>query len=161
EVVMAEGVPFNWETFPDYLDALDQRQSDVDFAAQLPHSPLRVYVMGARGANLEPPTDADLSEMRRLTTQAIEAGALGVSTSRSLFPRFRSGQTAPSVKTELDELLALAAGLKDAGTGVFQIIPNTEIDPVGEMKILKTVCGAAGRPLNFSLVTSGPNWRHY
>jgi len=83
EVVMVEGVPFNWETFPEYLDALEKRESDIDFAAQLPHSPLRVYVMGERGANLEPPTDDDLSEMRRLTKEAIEAGALGVTTSRS------------------------------------------------------------------------------
>ena len=86
-------------------------------AAQLPHSPLRVYVMGKRGADLEPPTEGDLSEMRRLTFEAIEAGALGVTTSRSLSHRFRDGRPAPSTKTELDELLALAAGLKDAGKG--------------------------------------------
>ena len=63
EVVMADGVPWNWESFTDYLDALDQRESDVDFATQLPHSPLRVYVMGERGAN-EPATDEDLVTMR-------------------------------------------------------------------------------------------------
>ncbi len=161
EVVMAEGVPFNWETFPDYLDALDKRRSDVDFATQLPHSPLRVYVMGERGANLEPPTEDDLKEMRRLTTEAIKAGALGVTTSRSLFHRFRSGKTAPSVKTEVDELLALAGGLRDAGAGVFQMIPNTEANPPQEIAVLRAVAKAAGRPLNFSLVTSGPDWRKY
>ena len=58
EVVMSAGVPFNWETFPDYLDALDRREGDTDFAAQLPHSPLRVFVMGERGVNLEPPTES-------------------------------------------------------------------------------------------------------
>jgi N-acyl-D-amino-acid deacylase len=71
---MAEGVPWNWESFPDYLDALEQRHADIDFAAQLPHSPLRVYVMGVRGANLEPPTEQDLREMRRLMREAIVAG---------------------------------------------------------------------------------------
>src|SRR5262245_3450841 len=82
EAVMAEGVPFDWESFPDYLDALAERRTDVDFAAQLPHSPLRVYVMGERAADGEPPTDADLAEMRRLVAEAVRAGALGVSTSR-------------------------------------------------------------------------------
>ena len=82
EVVMTTGIPWTWETFPEYLDALEQRQSDIDFAAQLPHSPLRVYVMGERGANLEPPTHEDLTEMRRLTAEAILAGGLGVTTSR-------------------------------------------------------------------------------
>jgi len=106
EIVMSEGVPWNWESFTDYLDALDQRASDIDFATQLPHSPLRVYVMGERGAN-EPATGEDLAMMRRLVAEAIKAGALGVSTSRNLFHRFRSGKLAPSVKTEIDELLAL------------------------------------------------------
>jgi N-acyl-D-aspartate/D-glutamate deacylase len=75
EVVMAEGLPWNWESFPEYLDALEARQADADFAAQLPHSPLRVYVMGGAGAALEPPTQAHLDEMRRVIAQAIRAGA--------------------------------------------------------------------------------------
>jgi len=95
EVVMATGVPWNWETFPDYLDTLERRESDIDFAAQLPHSPLRVYVMGQRGADLEPPTEAELAEMRRLTREAVEAGALGVSTSRNVAHRTKAGQYVP------------------------------------------------------------------
>jgi len=75
EVVMAAGVPFNWETFPEYLDAIEERHADVDFAAQLPHSPLRVYVMGQRGADLEAPTDAELADMTRITAQAVGAKA--------------------------------------------------------------------------------------
>ena len=84
EVVMTEGLPWNWETFPEYLDALAARSFDVDVAAQLPHSALRVFVMGERAATQEPPTAQDLASMRQLTTQAIHAGALGVSTSRNL-----------------------------------------------------------------------------
>jgi N-acyl-D-amino-acid deacylase len=118
-VVMTEGIPRDWETFPEYLDALDRRRMDIDFAAQLPHSPLRVYVMGERGASLEPPTRQDLDEMRRITSQAIRAGAIGVSTSRAFVHRFADGRPAPSVNTEEDELMALADGLKDAGSGVF------------------------------------------
>ena len=164
EVVMAAGVPFNWNSFPDYLDALDQRVSDVDFAAQIPHSPLRVFVMGERGANLEPPTLEDLVEMRRLVTEAVKAGALGVASSRNLFHRFRSGELAPSVTTELDEVLALAEGLKDAGAGTFQCNPNLDNDARDEMKIFRTIAQQAGVPVTFSLIampTQPQNWDRY
>ena len=163
EVVMADGVPWNWESFTDYLDALDQRESDVDFATQLPHSPLRVYVMGERGAN-EPATDEDLVTMRRMVTEAIKAGALGVSTSRNLFHRFRSGKLAPSVKTEAEELCALAGGLKDAGAGVFQLNPNIDTDAAGEIEMFRTIAEAAQRPVNFSLIavpSRMENWDAY
>jgi N-acyl-D-amino-acid deacylase len=152
DVVMTAGVPWNWETFPDYLDALDQRQADVDFGAQLPHSPLRVYVMGERGSNLEPPTTADLEAMQRLTTEAILAGALGVTSSRSLSHRLRDGTPAPSVPTEVSELLALARGLADAGTGVFQLIPNVFTSAADEFKVLEALVEASGRPLSFSMI---------
>jgi len=152
EVVMTEGVPFNWETFPDYLDALEKRESDIDFAAQLPHSPLRVYVMGERGASLEPPTQEDLSEMRRLTKEAIEAGALGVTTSRSYAHQFRDGRPAPSVKTEDQEVLALAAGLRDAGKGVFQMVPSYDVTATERMGLLHDIARTSGRPVSFTFM---------
>jgi N-acyl-D-aspartate/D-glutamate deacylase len=164
EVVMAEGVPFNWSSFPEYLDALDQREADVDFATQIPHSPLRVYVMGERGANLEPPTLEDLVEMRRCVSEAVKAGALGVASSRNLFHRFRSGELAPSVTTELDEVLALAEGLKDAGAGVFQCNPNLDNDAETELKVFRTIAQQTGRPVTFSLIampTRPENWGRY
>ena len=164
EVVMAAGVPFNWNSFPDYLDALDQRESDVDFATQIPHSPLRVFVMGERGANLEPPTLEDLVEMRRCVSEAVKAGALGVASSRNLFHRFRSGEFAPSVTTELDEVLALAEGLKDAGAGVFQCNPNLDNDAETEMKIFRTIAETTGCPVTFSLIATPfrtENWGRY
>ena len=163
-VVMAEGVPWNWESFPDYLDALEQRHADVDFAAQLPHSPLRVYVMGERGAAMEPPTDEDLQRMREITAEAVRAGALGVTTSRNLSHRFRDGTPAPSVNTEADELLALASGLRDAGAGVFQLIPNLEATADTQAALMKRIVEESGRPLSFSLIpdfrTKG-NWPIY
>ncbi|WP_313808414.1 D-aminoacylase [Sphingobium sp.] len=164
EVVMAAGVPFNWETFPDYLDALDQRVSDVDFATQIPHSPLRVFVMGERGANLEPATQDDLAEMRRHVSEAVKAGALGVASSRNLFHRFRSGELAPSVTTELDEVLALAEGLRDAGEGTFQCNPNLDNDAEDELKIFRAIAEQAGVPVTFSLIsiaTRLENWHRY
>lgn len=162
EVVMAKGVPFNWETFPDYLDALEKRESDIDFAAQLPHSPLRVYVMGERGANLEPPTDEDLQEMRRLTKEAIQAGAVGVSTSRSYAHQFRDGRPAPSVNTEDQEILALAEGLRDAGKGVFQMVPSYDVTAAERMNLLRDIAETSGRPVSFTFMQTpkGPeDWQ--
>ena len=156
EVVMTEGVPFNWETFPEYLDALEQRESDIDFAAQLPHSPLRVYVMGERGANLEPPTQEDLAEMRRLTAEAVEAGALGVTTSRSYAHQFRDGRPAPSVKSEDQEVLALAQGLRDAGKGVFQMVPSYDVTAAERMDLLDDIARTSGRPVSFTFMQT-PN----
>lgn len=152
EVVMAEGLPWNWETFPEYLDALDARQFDIDVAAQLPHSALRVYVMGARAASGEAPTADDLAAMRRLTTQAIAAGALGVTTSRNMMHRTKAGDLAPSLFSDEDELGALADGLKDAGRGVFQIIPAPMGDAVSEFALMRRLAERSGRPLSYSLI---------
>jgi N-acyl-D-amino-acid deacylase len=163
DVVMSAGVPFNWESFPDYLDALDRRPSDIDFCAQLPHSPLRVFVMGERALS-EHATADDRAEMRRLTCEAIEAGAFGVSSSRNLFHRFRSGALAPSVNSAEEELLALAAGLRDAGAGVFQCNPVIDADAREELALFERITEASGRPLNFSLTwypVRPENWDRY
>ncbi len=152
EVVMTQGLPWDWETFPDYLDALDRRIFDIDIAAQVPHSALRVYVMGERGAAREPPTAADLAAMRALTTEAILAGALGVSTSRNMLHRSRSGDLAPSLHSQEDELRALALGLRDAQAGVFQLIPEVFGDAAQEFALMRRLAETAGRPLSFSLV---------
>ncbi|MDR3510621.1 MAG: amidohydrolase family protein [Caulobacteraceae bacterium] len=152
EIVMTRGLPWNWETFPDYLDALERRELDIDVAAQVPHSALRVYVMGERGAAREPPTSRDLQEMRRLTAEAVRAGAIGVSTSRNMLHRSRSGALAPSLYSEKDELEALALGLRDANAGVFQVIPEVFGDAKAEFQLMKALAQTSGRPLSFSLV---------
>ncbi|MBR0898937.1 amidohydrolase family protein [Bradyrhizobium tropiciagri] len=165
EVVMTKGLPWNWETFPQYLDALEVRQLDVDVAAQVPHSALRVYVMGERAASREPPTSEDLAQMRALTTEAIRAGALGVSTSRNILHRTVAGELAPSLHSEEEELLSLAAGLNDAGAGVFQIIPDIIGDAQSEFGLMRRIAAASRRPLSFSLLqmaTGDPSaWRNY
>ncbi|WP_380871970.1 amidohydrolase [Sphingomonas sp. DBB INV C78] len=155
EAVMAEGLPWTWESFPDYLDMLDTRRSDVDFAAQLPHAPVRVHVMGERGARREPATDADLEAMTRIVQEAVSAGALGVTTSRSLAHRTREGELAPTVTSEERELQALAQGLKLANAGVFQLIPGAQdgaADPAEEMALFRRITQTSGRPLSFSLL---------
>ena len=154
ELVMTEGIPWNWETFPEYLDALDARETDVDFAAQLPHSAVRVFVMGERGAAREQASAEDLAAMRGIVREAVEAGALGVTTSQSHGHRTVDGDLAPSVDAAQAELLALAQGLADAGTGVFQLIPNSQYgcDPVEEMALFRRIVTTSGRPLSFSLL---------
>ncbi len=163
ELVMTEGLPWNWETFPEYLDALDQRRLDIDVAAQLPHSALRVFVMGERGARREPATAEDLARMRALTTEAIRAGALGVTTSRNIIHRTRAGELAPSLNSAETELLALAGGLKDAGSGVYQIIADIFGDETTEFGLIRRLAEASGRPTSFTLmqfsVGDGQGWR--
>lgn len=155
EAVMTAGLKWDWKSFPSYLNVLAARRSDIDFGAQIPHSPIRVFVMGARGADHEPPTGEDLSQMTDIVAEGIAAGAVGVSSSLSLSHRTRAGKAAPSVFTEVDELVALGLGLRKAGAGVFQISPRTvvdEIDPVVEMANLRRVAEASGRPLSFTLL---------
>jgi hypothetical protein len=120
------GLPWNWETFPEYLDALDARQFDIDIAAQLPHSALRVYVMGERGANREPATREDIARMAVIAKGAVEAGALGFSTSRTLNHRTSDGQPTPTLTAGEDELEGIALGLKAAGKGVLQFVLRDE-----------------------------------
>ncbi len=165
EVVMVEGLPWNWETFPEYLNALEQRQLDIDVAAQIPHSALRVYVMGERAARKEPPTAGDLAAMRALVAEGIRAGAFGVTTSRNVMHRTRAGDLAPSLYSDIDELCALAEGLNDADGGVFQIIPAPAEPAEVEFPILREVAEKSGRPISFTLLDvpgqPGEGWRYH
>src|SRR5262249_42648514 len=126
-----EGLNWSWESFGQYLDALDKRPRDVDLGAQLPHGALRVFVMGERAARLEEATPEEVAEMRALTTEAMKAGALGFSTSRTLNHRTVKGDPTPSLRASEAELLGIALGMKDAGSGVIEFIsdfntPNPE-----------------------------------
>ncbi len=162
EAVMSEGLPWNWETFPEYLDAIEQRHADIDFAAQLPHNPLRVYVMGQRGADCEPPSAQDLAQMRALTTEAMRAGAIGVTTTRHLAHRYRDGRNVPTVSSEVDELLALAEGLREAGTGVIEMLGDDRISGEDTIALLRLLAKTSGRPLSFTLTqpaNGSDRWR--
>ncbi|MFN3748348.1 MAG: N-acyl-D-amino-acid deacylase family protein [Sphingorhabdus sp.] len=163
EVVMVDGLPWNWETFPDYLDALEQRELDVDVATQVPHSAVRIFVMGERAARHEPPTAEDLEQMRALVKEAIEAGAFGVTTSRNMMHRTRAGELAPSLYSEFDELCALMDGLVEANAGVFQMIPAPSNDAGEEFALLRGLAEHGKRPVSFTLLDvpnqPGPGWR--
>jgi len=151
-VVMTDGLPWDWETFPEYLDALDTRRRDIDVAAYLPHSPLRVYVMGQRGADREPAGVEDLALMRKLAAEAIEAGALGVASSRFALHKTGSGAPIPTYDAARDEIAAIAAGVAEAGGGLLQFIPD--IPAGGYEHVLQQVFEVAtdaGLPVTFSL----------
>lgn len=148
--VLTEGLPWNWESFPDYLDALAARRFDVDIGAQLPHAALRVYVMGERGANREPATPADIAAMAELAEAAVQAGALGFSTSRTLNHRTSDGQPTPTLTAGEDELTGIAMGLARAGKGVLQVVSDFA-DPLAEFAMLRRIVEASRRPLSFSL----------
>lgn len=161
-VVMTDGLPWTWQTFPEYLDALAARRLDIDVAAYLPHSPLRVYVMGQRGADREPATPADLARMRELAAEAVRAGALGFASSRFAFHKTESGSPIPSYDAGRDELEAIFAGVVDGGGGLIQFVPD--IPAGGFEKVLGQVfdvAGEAGLPVTFSLLTGNvgdPLW---
>ena len=158
-----EGLKWNWESFAEYLDAVESRPHDIDIAAQLPHGALRVYVMGERGAKLEAATEEDIAQMRKLTADAMRAGALGFSTSRTLNHKTVKGDPTPSLRATEAELAGIAQGMKDAGTGVFEMISDfNQPDMLTEFGMIRRIVEGSGRPLTLSLAqghSSSQGWR--
>ena len=161
-VVMTDGLPWTWETFPEFMDALDAGKRDIDVAAYLPHSPLRVYVMGERGANREPATAEDLAKMRALAKEAMDVGALGFASSRLTIHKTESGAPIPSYDAAREEIEEIARGVVDGGGGLLQFVPD--IPAGGYQPVLQTVFDVAedvGLPVTFTLVvanTGDPTW---
>ncbi len=161
-VVMTDGLPWSWETFPQYMDALEAGRRDIDVAAYLPHSPLRVYVMGQRGADRERATAEDLAKMRALAKEAIEIGALGFASSRLTIHKTESGSPIPSYDAAREEIEEIARGVVDAGGGLLQFVPD--IPAGGYQPVLQTVFDVAedvGLPVTFTLVVANsgdPTW---
>jgi N-acyl-D-amino-acid deacylase len=161
-VVMTDGLPWTWETFPEYLDALEAGRRDIDVAAYLPHSPLRVYVMGQRGADREPATADDLAKMRALAKEAIEIGALGFASSRLTIHKTESGSPIPSYDAAREEIEEIARGVVDAGGGLLQFVPD--IPTGGYQPVLQTVFDVAedvGLPVTFTMIVTNsgePSW---
>lgn len=152
EPVLTEGLPWNWQSFPDYLDRLDARRFDIDVATQVPHAALRVFVMGARGAAREPATEADRTEMARLAAEGIRAGALGFSTSRTLNHQTVDGQPTPTLDASEDELMAIARAIGETGQGWLQVISDfgETIEP--EFTMLRRLVAASGRPMTTTVL---------
>lgn len=158
--VLAEGVAFDWESFSQYLDALAATPRIMDIGAQMPHAALRFYVMGDRGADHgEEPSAGEIARMGELLEQALRAGALGFSTSRTIKHRAKDGRPTPSLSAHEPELFGLAQAMHRAGRGVIEV--NSDFGP-GEFEIMRAAAGIAGRPLSVLLlqVNNAPDlWR--
>ncbi|HEX4127343.1 MAG TPA: amidohydrolase family protein [Acidimicrobiales bacterium] len=164
---LAEGIEWEWETFPEYLDALEKRRWTVDVGTQVPHAAVRGYVMGERGARNEAATAEDIEAMRVIVLEAIRAGALGFSTSRTLGHRALDGELMPGTFAAEDELFGLGSALGEAGAGVFELAPLGSAgemleDAWQEVDWMRRLSAAIDRPVSYVLLQADDDpelWR--
>jgi N-acyl-D-aspartate/D-glutamate deacylase len=149
--VMHEGLKWEWESFADYLAALERRPRDIDLCALLPHAAVRVYVMGERALALESANQGDIAQMREIARGAMQAGAFGFSTSRSLSHKTLRGDPTPTLRAQEDELAGIALGLKDAGAGMLEFVSEWLPDHHAEFAMLRRVAEGSGRPVVFTV----------
>ncbi|MBK7774344.1 MAG: amidohydrolase family protein [Sandaracinaceae bacterium] len=153
---LAEGIPWGWETFPEYMDRIDFPHT-IDFCAQVTHDALRVYVMGERGVANSIATSDDIGAMRDLVRAAVKAGAVGFSTGRSDNHRSIRGEETPASEARIEELVGIAEGLKGLSHGVLQGVSDFDMAKSpelfdGEFDLLERMAEASGRPLSLSLI---------
>src|SRR6478752_2902456 len=152
-----EGIRWSWETFPEYLDAIDSTPLALDVAALAPHGAIRAYVMGERGARNEPATPDDLEAMAAIVTEAVEAGAVGVSTSRTILHKAVDGEPVPGTFAAEEELFALGRALAKVGRGVFELAPagiqgEDMSAPDREVAWMRKLAAHTGRPITYGFV---------
>ena len=164
---LSEGITWGWESFPEYLGALEGLGRVLDFGTQVPHGAVRAYVMGERGAHNEPATPEDIASMAALVKEGIAAGALGFSTSRTIVHRAVDGEPVPGTFAAEDELFGIGQVLASLGTGVFELAPAGAMGedlaaPEREVAWMRRLSAAIRRPISFALlqVDSAPDqWR--
>ena len=152
----AEGIQWDWETFPEYLDAIERMPRAIDVATQVPHGAVRAYVMGERGAKNEPPTADDIERMAELVREGLGAGALGFSTSRTLLHRAVDGEPVPGTFAGEAELLGIGRALGQVGHGVFEMA--SDLTPESdEFSWMEKFAAATGRPITFACLQNDLN----
>ncbi|MFN0063735.1 MAG: N-acyl-D-amino-acid deacylase family protein [Myxococcaceae bacterium] len=153
ERVIKAGLAWSWESFPQYLDAIEARPHDVDIASMIPHSALRLYVMGERATASTEATEADIARMSDAVRDAIKAGAIGFATSRALRHKSSRGETLPTVRTTEGELLGILRAMAETGRGVFQMLSDFGLfkDIAGEFAMLRRLVAETRRPLSFTV----------
>ncbi|MDQ1430968.1 MAG: N-acyl-D-amino-acid deacylase [Actinomycetota bacterium] len=154
---LTEGIDWSWESFPEYLDALDQREFAIDLGVQVSHGAVRAYAMGERGAANEPATPEEIAAMAAIVQEAVEAGALGFSTSRTLGHRAMDGRPVPGTFAAEDELFALGRAMKRGGRSVFELAPlgaagEDLLAPEQEMGWMRRLSDDLDLPVSFTLV---------
>jgi N-acyl-D-aspartate/D-glutamate deacylase len=145
-----EGLSWQWNTFGEYLDAVDARPHDIDVAAQVPHGALRLHVMGERGANHEDATADDIAAMGELARDAVLDGALGFTTSRTRNHKTSTGAYTPTLTAAPDELIGIAEAVGSTGTGVLQVVSDF-LDVDDEFATLRAMVARSGRPMSISV----------
>ncbi len=148
---MTEGITWDWTSFPEYLDAVERSARVLDVGAQIAHGPLRAFVMGERGAANEAATEVDRTAMARLVEEALTAGALGFSTSRTPLHRSKDGELVPGTSAAAEELLSIGDALRRAGHGVFQFAPDHARVPSEEWPWMKELARRSGRTVSVNL----------
>jgi N-acyl-D-amino-acid deacylase len=164
---LTEGITWGWESFPEYLTALEGMGRVLDIGTQVPHGAVRAYVMGERGSHNEPATPDDIAAMAALVKEGIAAGALGFSTSRTIVHRAVDGEPVPGTFAAEDEIFGIGQALKSLGAGVFELAPSGAMGedlaaPEREVALMRRLSAAIGRPISFALmqVDSAPDqWR--
>jgi len=165
--VLAQGVSFDWQSFPEYLDALERRPHSLDFLVQVPHDPLRMAVMGERALERQPATPEDVAAMRQLLREALEAGAAGFSTGRTDNHRTTRGLPTPAAEADAAELRGLASAFEGLGFGVVQLVSDFNLleGPSGfdaEFDLVETLARHSQRPLSMTWMQREPGaeqWR--
>lgn len=158
---LAEGIAWDWESFPQYLDSLQAQRRALDVATQVPHGAVRAYVMGERGASNEPATHDDIAAMAEIVRQGLQAGALGFSTSRTMLHRSKDGVPVPGTFANAAELLGIGRALRAAGHGVFEMASDMTL-PEDEFAWISELSIQTGLPVSFALLQSPihpDNWR--
>ncbi|WTW96745.1 amidohydrolase family protein [Streptomycetaceae bacterium NBC_01309] len=164
---LIEGMTWGWETFPEYLDVLDQRRFTADIGVQVAHGAVRAYAMGDRGARNEPATAEDITAMAAIVKEAVQAGALGFSTSRTVAHRAMGGEPVPGTFASEEELFGLGRAMAEGGRAVFELAPTGSsgediVAPHAEVAWMKRLAEEIGMPVSFALlqVMAAPElWR--
>ena len=164
---LTEGLTWGWESYPEYLDTIGKQELAIDVGSQVAHGAIRAYAMGDRGARNEPATPEDIAAMARLVQEAIEAGALGFSTSRTMGHRAMDGEPVPGTFAAEDELFGLGRAMAAGGQAVFELAPQGAagediVAPKKELEWMKRLSAAIDRPVSFAMtqVDAAPDlWR--
>ncbi|HVW81569.1 MAG TPA: amidohydrolase family protein [Mycobacteriales bacterium] len=153
---LAEGIDWQWETFPEYLDVLAKRRWTVDVGAQIAHGPVRAYVMGERGARNEPASPEEIAQMRAIVAEAVDAGALGFTMSRTIGHIAIDGEPVPGTFAAEDEIFGICGALGELGKGIVELAPAGSagediVNPAKEVDWMRRLSAAIGRPVTFAL----------